>query len=92
MNKSSQTLLIQLETALHGLVESFWEKPYQYFTESDAVAALQTWVATRPALAQVCQTGDDSATGVSHREYPTFFRLDDKNPTRRGTASWPWAL
>jgi hypothetical protein len=78
-----QELLIQLETALHRLVESFWEEPYRYFTESDAVTALQTWVARRPALAQVCQTADDFATGVSHRKYPTFFRLDDKNPARR---------
>ncbi len=80
---SGQELLIQLETALHRLVESFREEPYRYFTESDAVTALQTWVATRPALAQVCQTADGFATGVLHRECPTFFRLDDKNPTRR---------
>lgn len=82
-NPSGQELLIQLETALHRLVESFWEEPYQYFTESDAVTALQTRVVARPALAQVCQTADDFATGVLHRKYPTFFRLDDKNPKRR---------
>ena len=33
---SGQTFLVQLETALHRLVESFWEEPYCFFTESDA--------------------------------------------------------
>lgn len=46
-----QKLLIQLETGFHHLVESFWEEPYLYFSESDAVAALQSWFAKRPALA-----------------------------------------
>jgi hypothetical protein len=82
-NTPDQELLIQLETALHRLVESFWEEPYRYFTESDAVTALQSWVATRPALAQVCCTADGFETGLLHREYPTFFCLDDKNPTER---------
>jgi hypothetical protein len=35
---SGQTFLVQLETALHRLVESFWEEPYRYFTEADAVS------------------------------------------------------
>jgi hypothetical protein len=80
---TEQELLIRVETALHRLVENFWEEPYRYFTESDAITALQTWAATRPALAQVCQTADNFATGVLYHEYPTFFRLDDQNPTRR---------
>ena len=93
-----QALLIPLETALHRLVEGFWEEPYRYFTERDAVTALQTWVATRPALAQAYQTTDGFETGLLHREYPTPFRLDDKDPTRRGggggltaggTMTWP---
>jgi hypothetical protein len=82
-NTPEQELLIQLETALHRLVESFWEEPYRYFTESDAVTALQSWVATRPALAQSYQAADEFATGLLHREYPTFFRLDDRNPMER---------
>jgi hypothetical protein len=82
-NTPEQELLIQLETALHRLVESFWEQPYRYFTESDAVTALQSWVATRPALGRAYHTADSFETGLLHREYPTFFRLDDKNPTKR---------
>jgi hypothetical protein len=80
---TGQELLIPLETALHRLVESFWEEPYRYFTESDAVTALQGWVARRPALAQRYHTADGFETGLLHREYPTFFRLDGKDPTER---------
>jgi hypothetical protein len=79
----TQELLIELETALHRLVESFWEAPYQHFTEADAVAGLQAWVARRPGLASVHRTADGFETGLLHREYPTFFRLDDQNPTAR---------
>jgi hypothetical protein len=82
-NDPHQRLLIQLETALHRLVESYWEEPYRYFTESDAVAVLHRWVAKRPGLAQVYHTVDGFETGLLHREYPTFFRLDDSQPTCR---------
>jgi hypothetical protein len=75
--------LIQLETALHRLVESFWEEPYRFFTESDAVAALQSWVARRPGLAQVVKTADEFETSLLHREYPTFFRFDKSEPDQR---------
>lgn len=78
-----QELLIQLETALHRLVESFWEEPYCFFTESDAVAALQSWVARRPGLAQVVKTADGLETSLLHREYPTFFRFKKSDPSRR---------
>lgn len=78
-----QELLIQLETALHRLVESFWEEPYRFFTESDAVAALQFWVARRPGLAQTQRTADGFETSLLHREYPTFFRFKKSDPSRR---------
>lgn len=78
-----QGLLIQLETALHRLAESFWDQPYRFFTEADAVAGLQRWVATRPEVAQTYRTADDLETSLLHREYPTFFRLRDQQPTER---------
>jgi hypothetical protein len=86
---SGQELLIQLETALHRLVESFWEEPYRYFTESDAVTALQSWVARRPGLAQVYNTQDGFETGLLHQQYPTFFRLSDTEPTERKESPSP---
>lgn len=82
-NDQGQELLIQLETALHRLVESFWDEPYRFFTEADAVAALQSWVTRRPELAQTQRTADGFKTGLLHREYPTFFRFDQKSPTQR---------
>jgi hypothetical protein len=80
---AAQTLLTQLETALHRLVESFWEEPYRFFTEADAVAALHTWVARRPELAQVYHTADGFETNLLHREYPTFFRFKVSDPSQR---------
>lgn len=80
---AAQTLLTQLETVLHRLVESFWEEPYRYFTEADAVAALDTWVARRPELAQVYHTADGFETSLLHREYPTFFRFKESDPSKR---------
>ena len=83
---SEQELLIQLETALHRLVESFWEEPYRYFTESDAVTSLWQWFAQRPGLVEPYRTADEAyrfETGLLHREYPTFFRLDDRDPKER---------
>jgi len=72
---SGQTFLVQLETALHRLVESFWEEPYRYFTEADAVVGLQSWVARRPELAQTLRTADGFETGLLHREYQITNKL-----------------
>ena len=82
-NDRGLELLVQLETALHRLVESFWDEPYRFFTEADAVAALQSWVTRRPELAQTQRTADEFETSLLHREYPTFFRFDKDNPTQR---------
>jgi len=75
--------LIQLETALHRLVESFWDEPYRFFTEADAVVALQSWVTRRPELAQPQRTADGFETSLLHREYPTFFRFRKSDPSQR---------
>ena len=80
---SGQSFVIQLETALHRLVESFWEEPYRFFTEADAVVGLQSWVAKRPELAQTLRTADDFETNLLHREYPTFFRFSQSEPDQR---------
>jgi len=82
-SNQGQELVIHLETALHRLVEGFWDEPYRLFTESDVVAALQSWVARRPELAQTQCTADGFETGLLHREYPTFFRFKKSDPTHR---------
>ncbi len=79
----TQELLIELETALHRLVESFWEEAYRYFTEADALAAVQFWIERRPELAQAVRTADGYETTIVHREYPTFFHYDKTNPVAR---------
>ncbi len=82
-NRCSTDTVDPVETALHRLVESFWEEPYCFFTEADAVAALDTWVARRPELAQVYHTADGFETNLLHREYPTFFRFKVSDPSQR---------
>ena len=90
---SDQTFLIQLETALHRLVESFWDEPYRFFTESDAVAALQFWVAKWPGLAQVVQTADGFETGLLHREVSHLLSLPkERSVSAVGPASQAWTL
>ena len=79
----SQELLIELETALHALVESFREKPYRYFTEADAHAGLQSWMAGRTVPRLTLETRDGFETGLLHREFPTFFRFSDPDPAER---------
>jgi hypothetical protein len=83
VSHSGQTYLVQLETAFHRLVESFWEEPYRYFTEADAVVGLQSWVAKRPELAQTLRTADGFETSLLHREYPTFFCFSQSDPSAR---------
>jgi hypothetical protein len=52
---SGRELLTQLETAIHRLVESFWEEPNRYYAEVDAHDERQTWVA-RPEFREVLRT------------------------------------
>lgn len=75
-----QKLLIQLETALHRLVESFWEEPYRYFTKSDVVAALPRWVINRPELARAYHTADGFEAGLLHSDHPSPSRFDVDHP------------
>jgi len=82
-HRATQDLLVELETALHRVVETFWDHPYHYFTEADAHVGLHKWLATRPALSQTLQTADGFETGLLHCEYPTFFCYDKNSPVER---------
>ena len=77
-----QGMLIQLETALHRLAESFWDQPYRFFAEADAVAGLQRRMATRPEMAQTYRAADGFETSLLHREIRTFFRRSQKRRSK----------
>ena len=78
-----QTLLAELEATLQRLVERFLEAPYQFFTEADAVAAVQEILSSQSDLGVEHTTADGFKTRLLHREYPTFFRFKKSHPTQR---------
>ena len=74
-------LQLKLEQCIQTLIQEFLAKPYQFFTEADAVTRFHQLLDTNPLLNSVLKTKDGYDTSLVHREYPTFFRFDDKNPT-----------
>lgn len=72
-----------IESAINSLVDEFVQAPYTFFTEADAVARFHQLLDADPALNQQVRTKDGFATGLVHREFPTFFCFSDKNPTKR---------
>ena len=64
------------------LADSVRDQPYRFFTEADAVAGLQRWVATRPEMAQTCRTADGFETSLLRWEYPTFFRRSQERQSK----------
>lgn len=72
-----------LENAIHTLVDEFVREPYAFFTEADAVVRFHQLLAGDPSFNLRAQTADVHEISLVHREYPTFFRFDDRNPTAR---------
>jgi hypothetical protein len=74
-----------LENAIRRLVDEFKELPFIFFTEADAVARFHQLLTEDPVFYRRVRTGDVNGREVSlvHREYPTFFRFNDSNPTVR---------
>jgi len=81
---SERTLLLaELEATLQRLVERFLEAPYEFFTEADAVAAVQGILPSQSELGVEHTTADGFKTRLLHREYPTFFRFKKSDPRKR---------
>jgi hypothetical protein len=78
---------LNLENAIHLLVTEFLQEPYRYFTEADAVARSLQILENDSAINGLERTKDDFQTSLIHREFPTYFRFDDSNPTVRLDAS-----
>lgn len=72
-----------LESAIKQLANEFLIRPYRFFTEADAVARFHQILEDVPLFDSILHTADGHETGLCHREYPTFFRFADKNPTER---------
>ena len=77
------TIQNALETTIDILVDEFKRNPFAFFTEADAVARFHQLLDRDPVIGQQVQTADGYRTSLIHREYPTFFRFADKNPTAR---------
>jgi len=72
-----------LEDAIRSLVDEFVQEPYVFFTEADAVVRFHQLLIRHPSLSRRVSTKDGHEVSLLHREYPTFFRFDDRNPTAR---------
>ena len=72
-----------LEDVIHELVAEFLQSPYAFFTEADAVARFHQLLDLSPSFRDKIATRDGFVTGLVHREYPTFFRFADREPTAR---------
>ena len=77
------TIQSALENAVHKLLDEFVQEPYTFFTEADAVVRFHQLVDDAPELSRRVQTGDGYEISLAHREYPTFFRFDDRDPKER---------
>jgi hypothetical protein len=71
-----------VEKSIQQLGGEFLEEPYRYFTESDAVARFHQLL-ENSGINSLVNSKDGYAIPQVHREYPTFFRFSDKNPTAR---------
>ncbi|MBN2001898.1 MAG: hypothetical protein JXA21_00970 [Anaerolineae bacterium] len=72
-----------LEIAIRTLANEFLQTPYTFFTEADAVSHFQLLLENDPVINRKVESQDKFVTDLVHREYPTFFRFSDKNPTTR---------
>jgi hypothetical protein len=77
------SIQLSLENAIHRLVDEFVQEPYAFFTEADAVVRFHQLIADDPSFNRRTRTDDGHEISLVHREYPTFFRFDDRKPTER---------
>lgn len=68
---------VNLERAIHQLVDEFLGEPYRFFTEADAVSRFQRLLEADPVLNIHVKSKDGFSLSMIHQEYPTFFRYDD---------------
>lgn len=78
---------LNLERAIHKLVDEFLAEPYRFFTEADAVARFHQLLISDAAVNVKIKSKDGFPISVIHQEYPTFFRFEDANPVARLDAS-----
>ncbi len=78
---------VNIERAIHQLVDEFLLEPYRFFSEADAVARFHQFLESDPLLNLRVKSKDGFALPMIHQEYPTFFRFDDANPAVRLDAS-----
>lgn len=77
------SIQLPLETAIGKLIAEFEQTPYTFFTEADAVVRFHELLSKDPAFSNRVRTQDNHEISLIHREYPTFFRFSDENPTER---------
>jgi hypothetical protein len=77
------SIQLPLETAVGKLIAEFKQTPCTFFTEADAVVRFHELLSEDPAFSHRVRTQDNHEISLIHREYPTFFRFDDRDPKER---------
>ena len=77
------TIQLDLEKKIYKLVSEFLKEPYKFFTEADAVVRFHQILDKNSTLNRKAETTDGDKVSLFHREYPTFFRFSDSNPTKK---------
>lgn len=72
-----------IEHTIHQLMAEFIAHPFLFFTEADAVVRFHQLLEQKIDPLGRATSQDGFEVPLIHREYPTFFRFDDKNPTKR---------
>jgi len=78
---------LNLERAIHQLVDEFLNEPYRFFSEADAVSRFHQLLDADAQLNARVPSQDGVPLSTIHQQYPTFFRFDDAQPTARLDAS-----
>lgn len=68
---------INLERAIHKLVDEFLGEPYRFFTESEAVSRFHQLLEADAQLHGKVKSKDGFSLPLIHQEYPTFFRFEE---------------
>jgi hypothetical protein len=68
---------INIERAVHQLVDEFLAEPYRFFNEAEAVSRFHHLLEADPILNLRVKSRDGIPLSMIHQEYPTFFRFAD---------------
>jgi hypothetical protein len=80
---------INIERAIHQLVDEFLDEPYRFFNEADAVSRFHHLLETDTLLHVRVKSRDGVPLSMIHQGYPTFFHYEDAAPAPGAESAAP---